>query len=127
MEHTGAFERLQRCLAAFQRATHGAVSIQLLVTFLEVARGEGRTQVEIAKAIGLPESTSSRQLLDLGPFDRKKQPGFGLVDGRIDPMDMRVKRYMLTPRGKALAEIMAALLAGEAPTALARELAALEG
>lgn len=34
MEHTSACERLQRCLAAFRRATHGAVSIGLPVTFL---------------------------------------------------------------------------------------------
>jgi DNA-binding MarR family transcriptional regulator len=127
LQATVAFGRLQLPLMAFRKVTHGAASLQLLVTFLEVAREEGRTQVEIARAVGLPESTSSRQLLDLGPFDRMKQPGFGLVEGRTDLMDMRVKRYTLTPRGKKLAKIMQAMLGGERLGNFEAEITALKG
>lgn len=115
--------RFQRALLAFQRITHFTASLQLLVTFLEVASEEGRTQVELARALELVDSTTSRQLIDLGPFDRKKAPGFQLVDGQMDPMDMRIKRYVLTPRGRATAAVLHAILEGKHPAA---EIAALE-
>jgi DNA-binding MarR family transcriptional regulator len=124
--HDQTFDRLQKTLGAFQRVTHGAASLQMLVTFLDVAREEGRTQVEIAKAVMLPESTSSRQLIDLGPFNRHKEPGFGLVKGDIDPMDLRVKRYVLTPKGKALAKVLQGLLDGTRPSEVEAEMKALE-
>jgi DNA-binding MarR family transcriptional regulator len=44
----------------------------------------------------------TRCLLDMGERNRYKEPGFGLIMQRMDPMDMRRHQTYLTPQGRAL-------------------------
>ncbi len=89
-------------LTELQRGTHQSVSIATLITFVEVARVEGRTPTELGRHLGVPDSTMSRQLSDLGDRDRDRNPGFGLIIGRRSLQDRRMWRYELTPKGRRL-------------------------
>jgi hypothetical protein len=62
---------------------------------------------ELAQA---SSSVMSRHLLDLGDRNRKKEPGFGLVMGRPNLMELRKHEHVLTPKGKALFERLYLLL-----------------
>lgn len=93
---------LLRALDKLQAGTSASVSVSSLITFLEVAREEGRTLAEIARQLDLPDSTASRQLLDLGLRNRKREDGLNLVTAKTDLQDLRVRRYELTPKGRKL-------------------------
>lgn len=77
-------------------------NIAQVQTFLMVAMHEGCSLTDIIKSTGWPQSTVSRHLLDLGPFLRDKSPGFGLIDRKTDPMELRKNIYTLTPKGAEL-------------------------
>src|SRR3546814_14747877 len=72
-------------------------------TFVDVALNEGKSLGELAELVGSNASTVSRHLRDLGERNRRMEPGYGLVDRRVDPMELRKNSYFLTPKGKALA------------------------
>ena len=78
------------------------IPLQLAYTFILCATYEGESVGDIAKRAGFATSTTSRHILDLGAFDRKKNPGYGLVETRIDPMELRRKTVHLTPKGRNL-------------------------
>jgi DNA-binding MarR family transcriptional regulator len=40
--------------------------------------------------------------MDLGARNRKREPGFGLIEVRPDSVDLRRNEYYLTPKGKSL-------------------------
>src|SRR3546814_8246995 len=75
----------------------------LFRSFVDVALNEGKSLGELAELVGSNASTVSRHLLDLGERNRRMEPGYGLVDRRVDPMELRKNSYFLTPKGKALA------------------------
>src|SRR3546814_10232505 len=79
------------------------IPTQLVQTFVDVALNEGKSLGELAELVGSNASTVSRHLLDLGERNRRMEPGYGLVDRRVDPMELRKNSYFLTPKGKALA------------------------
>jgi hypothetical protein len=76
---------------------------QYIRTFLLVALDEGRGVLEYAERAGVAQSVMSRHLQDIGPRNRKKEEGFGLVESRDNPMELRKHQLTLTPRGRALA------------------------
>jgi DNA-binding MarR family transcriptional regulator len=47
-------------------------------------------------------SVMSRHLLDICKRNREMEAGFGWVDYRNNPMELRKKEYFLTDRGRAL-------------------------
>jgi len=97
-------------LAAAQSATDITLPVQMLRAFIAVATNEGKSVSDLADLVGANLSTMSRHLLDLGQFNRKKEPGHGLIEPKQDPMNLRVKNYVLTPKGKlVLKNIMNAL------------------
>jgi DNA-binding MarR family transcriptional regulator len=100
-----AVRRAQAVLTAFQ-AVNESMPIQVASTFLTVALYEGRSLREYCDLTGVPQSTMSRHLLDLGPRNRKKEPGYQLLDQRQDAEDYRRNVYSLTPKGRGLLKTM---------------------
>jgi DNA-binding MarR family transcriptional regulator len=76
--------------------------IQVAKTFLIVAMNEGASLVEIQRLTGFRQSTISRHLMDLGSRNRKREPGFGLLEIKTDEMDLRKNEYWLTAKGREL-------------------------
>lgn len=79
------------------------ITLATAITFFEVAREEGLTVTDYTRRTGQPLTTTSRQLLDLGDIPRAgmRHP-LGLVSRRQDLEDLRVMRYYLTDKGRAL-------------------------
>jgi hypothetical protein len=68
-----------------------------------VALDEGRGVIEYAERAGVAQSVMTRNLLDMGSHNRKREKGLGLVMQRMDPLDMRKHQTFLTSEGRALA------------------------
>ncbi|BDW81108.1 hypothetical protein MACH24_05460 [Erythrobacter sp. Dej080120_24] len=86
------------------------VPTQMVQAFLTVAANEGSSLTEIADKLGTNLSTASRQLLDLADRNRKGGEGYKLVDRQIDPKNLRINRYTLTPKGKLLLDQLIEIL-----------------
>lgn len=64
----------------------------------------------MCRLTGLAQSTISRYLLDLSTYrrdlseeaDEGRKEAYGLVRSEVDPMELRAKRYYLTPKGRGL-------------------------
>lgn len=97
-------KHLDKVTGLFQafRQLDPTMPLQLAYTFLLCAIYEGESVGDIAKRAGFAMSTTSRHILDLGEYDRKKEPGYDLVETRVDPMELRRKTIHLTPKGKNL-------------------------
>ena len=77
-------------------------SLSTYAVFWSVAAREGRTQVEVAAAAGLSTKTVSRVISRLG----MSESGLGLVRQISDDGDRRLKRLILSSKGKTLLERM---------------------
>ena len=77
-----------------------------------VARKEGQTVSELAKAAGISLAKMSRQLADLSDVNRYGGPGLGLLEMRVEIYDRRFMRSSLTPKGRALVRQIAGALQG---------------
>jgi DNA-binding MarR family transcriptional regulator len=73
-------------------------------SFMLVALKEGRSVQEYAQLANVSQNVMTRILLDLGERNRYKEPGYGLVMRRINPIDMRQHQTFLTPDGQALVQ-----------------------
>lgn len=109
-EEEAGIKRLERALRQVRTAIDPTVPTQLVQAFLAVGLNEGQTLTELADLLGTNISTASRQLLDLGERNRKMEPGYGLVDRKVDPMNLRVNRYTLTPKGRLLIRELAEIM-----------------
>lgn len=79
-------------------------------SLLAVMLNEGKSLNELCEVTGTPQSTLSRNLLDLGIQDRNRNSGFGLVIGTTDPMDLRRKNYTLTEQGRRMKRDLVAMM-----------------
>jgi DNA-binding MarR family transcriptional regulator len=97
-------KHLDKASSLFQafRTIDSKMPLQLAYTFILCATYEGESVGDIARRAGFAMSTTSRHILDLGDYDRDKNPGFGLVETRVDPMELRKKTIHLTPKGRSL-------------------------
>ena len=93
--------KLKLAMSEFQNLEE-SIPLQLCITFLIVGLNDGCSLTDVWKQTGWAQSTVSRHMLDLGPYNRHKQPGFGLVQSERDPMELRKNIYSLTPKGKVL-------------------------
>lgn len=95
---------MDKATSLFQafRQLDATMPLQLAYTFILCAAYEGNSVGDIARRVGFAMSTTSRHILDLGDFNRKKEPGYGLVETRTDPRELRRKTVHLTPKGKKL-------------------------
>lgn len=73
-----------------------------IYSFLTVALEEGQGVHEYARDVGIPPTTMTRHLLDLGSMTRHRKPGLGLLVQRMDPNDMRKHQTFLSATGRAL-------------------------
>ena len=98
-------DMLQKRVMGFMdemRKVRPTMPLQHAYTFMLVALNEGQGVQEYAELADVSQSVMTRNLLDLGERNRRREPGYGLVMQRMDPMDMRRHQTFLTPEGKAL-------------------------
>jgi DNA-binding MarR family transcriptional regulator len=88
-------------LEAFRRF-RATMPLQYVMAFLLVAEEEGLGVGDYAHRAGVSVSVMSRHLLDIGVRNRHMEKGFGLVEYRPNPLELRKHEYMLTDKGRAL-------------------------
>jgi DNA-binding MarR family transcriptional regulator len=85
---------------------HGVPPISYMRAFALVAKKQGLTVEEYAAQAGIAGSVMTRNLLDIGPINRHREPGLELIVKEQDPLDLRKQRAYLTPKGRKLAHDM---------------------
>jgi DNA-binding MarR family transcriptional regulator len=83
------------------RKLKGNLSVHHAMALLRVALGQGKSVAELTKEAGVPQSVMSRHLLDLGPMDRNRDPGMGLIEYRLSKTNLLVHEVILTRKGLA--------------------------
>jgi len=104
MDSTDGLKTLQmldRALRFARAKLSPDITAQRLLILVAVYFHEGLSQRELLSHL---ESTSitalSRNIADLSDLTTKKLPGPGLLELRVDPLNLRVKRVFLTARGR---------------------------
>lgn len=93
---------LDRALRFARRKISPDITAQRLLILIAVYRNEGASQRELLKQLDSTSITAlSRNIADLSSLTSRKSQGPGLLELRVDPMNLRVKRIFLTQRGKA--------------------------
>ena len=100
-EDLSAVKKLAGALRVFSNE-RGTMPMQYVQSFLLVADEEGLGVTDYAQRANISVSVMSRHLLDIGKRNREMEAGFGWVDYRNNPMELRKKEYFLTDRGRAL-------------------------
>lgn len=99
---TKTLQALDRALRYARARLSPDITAQRLLILIAVHFNEGLSQRELLKHL---ESTSitalSRNLADLSSLTTKKLPGPGLLELRVDPLNLRIKRVFLTPKGRS--------------------------
>jgi DNA-binding MarR family transcriptional regulator len=88
------------------RAIHPRIETQAIHAFLYVAQHEGKTQREIADAVGTTQASISRNLALLSDYTNSPMH---LLTMRESPTDRRQKEYALTTRGRMVLQQLRAL------------------
>lgn len=92
---------LDRALRYARAKLSPDITAQRLLILIAVYFYEGLSQRELLTHL---ESTSitalSRNLADLSALTTRKTPGPGLLELRVDPQNLRIKRVFLTSKGK---------------------------
>lgn len=96
-----AVKKLAGALQVFSNE-RGTMPMQYVESLLLVAEEEGLSVTDYAKRADVSVSVMSRHLLDIGKRNREMKPGFGWVDYRNNPMELRKKEYFLSDKGRAL-------------------------
>ncbi len=100
-EDLSAVKKLAGALQVFSNE-RGTMPMQYVQSFLIVAEYQGLGVTDYARRANVEVSVMSRHLLDIGKRNRDMEPGFGWVDYRNNPMELRKKEYFLTDKGRAL-------------------------
>lgn len=77
------------------------MQIQLVAMLVIVAQRPGVYQRDMDALVGVSQSSVSRNVHALSRYRRDGSPGFGLVEQRADPRDVRSQRLFLTVAGVA--------------------------
>lgn len=87
----------------FARARLSAdITAQRLLILIAVYFNEGLSQRELLKHLDSTSITAlSRNIADLSALTTKKLPGPGLLELRMDPLNLRVRRVFLTRDGRS--------------------------
>ena len=87
--------------------------IQQALTLLHVGLQPGITHAELVKAIGMEQSSVSRNTAALSKWHRLGKPGLDLIEQFEDPRERRRKIVYLTPKGRArISKALVALTGG---------------
>jgi len=96
-----ALRVLDRALRFARAKLSPDITAQRLLILIAVYFNEGQSQRQLLQHL---ESTSitalSRNIADLSEFTTRKLPGPGLLELRTDPLNLRIKRVFLTPKGR---------------------------
>ena len=93
---------LDRALRFARARINPDVTAQRLLILTAVYFNEGLSQRELLKHLDTTSITAlSRNLADLSALTTKKLPGPGLLELRMDPSNLRVRRVFLTRKGRA--------------------------
>lgn len=77
------------------------ITAQRLLILIGVYFHEGLSQRELLKFLDSTSITAlSRNIADLSALTTKKTAGPGLLELRVDPMNLRVKKIYLTVKGR---------------------------
>ncbi|NJB67233.1 DNA-binding MarR family transcriptional regulator [Desulfobaculum xiamenense] len=107
---------LQKALAIVEAIRHetgvDTMPSQQIAAFLYVAASGGCSMAALAEFLGMAQSTASRTVTTLGPrhATNRGRPGYDLIVAEEDPRERRRKNLRLTPRGKALALRLSAII-----------------
>jgi len=92
---------LDRALRLARARLSPDITAQRLLILLAVYKHEGFSQRELLQQLDSTSITAlSRNLADLSALTTKKSPGPGLLELRVDPLNLRIKRVFLTAKGK---------------------------
>lgn len=100
-DERAALKSVLALLNAFKKV-HPTMPLQHAVTFMMVALDEGQSVQDYAERCGVAQTVMTRRLLDIGSQNRNRDPGYGLVIQRQDPLDLRKHQTFLTREGRAL-------------------------
>ena len=107
-----AVTKPMRTMRTLDRALHFArkklssdITAQRLQILLAVYFNEGLSQRELLRFLDMTSITAlSRNIADLSVLTTKKLKGPGLLELRVDPLNLRVKRVFLTRKGTRFME-----------------------
>lgn len=92
---------LDRALRFARAKLSPDITAQRLLILIAVYFHEGLSQRELLSHLDSTSITAlSRNLADLSSMTTKKTPGPGLLQLKVDPLNLRVKRVFLTAKGK---------------------------
>ncbi len=98
---TQTLQALDRGLRFARAKLSPDVTAQRLLILLAVYFHEGLSQRQLLDHLEATSITAlSRNLADLSGLTTKKEPGPGLLELRVDPMNLRAKRVFMTKKGK---------------------------
>lgn len=111
---------LDRALRFARAHLSADVTAQRLLILIGVYFHEGLSQRQL---LGHLDSTSitalSRNVADLSSLTTKKEAGPGLLELRVDPLNLRIKRVFLTKKGRRFMKLLFGA-AAKAPRVVAR-------
>jgi DNA-binding MarR family transcriptional regulator len=94
--------KLFLALKPFFDLEHPVLPAAYIKAALLVATDEGLTVSEYADKAGVSATVMTRNLLDIGQINRRREEGLQLVEQVRDPYDLRKHRAKLTPQGRKL-------------------------
>lgn len=102
--------KFEKMIGAVRELVSPDFAISQLHLFLAVCQEDGITQTELAKRLGMPQATVSRNIIALGTSYNKKTGqlgGYGLVDSRPDLYERRRFACFLTETGEKFRKVLA--------------------
>lgn len=91
---------------------HPRFELGAAILFLEIAKGSGATQAELADRLRTTQASVSRRLTLLSDYDsREGRPApLNLIRLRTKPDDRRAKEVQLTAHGQKIARKLSSIL-----------------
>jgi DNA-binding MarR family transcriptional regulator len=80
----------------------GNIPTLQIVMLLKLASEEGKSQRYYAEKWGIPPSTVSRAMLDLGKKTRAGEPGLGLIEEKVSAHSLREHEVYISLTGKTM-------------------------
>jgi DNA-binding MarR family transcriptional regulator len=77
--------------------------LQMAHVYCVIMARPGITMAQLGEAVGLSQSSCSRNVAALGEWHRLGKPGYGLVETASDPQEGRRLIMFLSPKGRQIA------------------------
>lgn len=101
-EDIDILRKFHLALRVFVNLDHPVLPVSYVDAAVAVATDEGLTVAEYADKAGLSPTVMTRNLLDIGQINRKREPGLQIIEQVRDPYDLRKHRAKLTPQGRKI-------------------------